>query len=421
VTPTQNQFCRTDTGGDLMRTRSSRTIDRKTSAYAIVAGCELNGLGVLRALGRAQVPSLALDTDLSRATAATRFGKKVAVRALWGPLFVEDLVELRSRFEKPPVLLLTQELSVATISDARSKLENMYCFTMPDHSIMSALLNKQRFQEMAERLGLRIARSVRLTEEGCIDHIRTLRFPCILKPAVKNRTYDEQFAKAYKLNTDTEVADLWSRMRYVAHEAILQEWIEGGDSEVFFCLQYRYGTYSPFSFVGRKVCQWPPGTGGTASCIPAPEVAPELIALTNSFFEAVGFCGICSMEFKRDARDQKFYLIEPTVGRTDYQEEIAALNGVNIPLALYRGELGEPPPEVDDVTPPRGWYDRFGYAKARAAGSPDRAQALLPGVKMLDAYFRIGDPMPYIALAAGSARRRIARIVRARHDPETVL
>src|SRR4051794_25519865 len=117
-----------------MRTRSSRTIDRKTSAYAIVAGCELNGLGVLRALGRAQVPSLALDTDLSRATAATRFGKKVAVRALWGPLFVEDLVELRSRFEKPPVLLLTQELSVATISDARSKLENMYCFTMPDHS-----------------------------------------------------------------------------------------------------------------------------------------------------------------------------------------------------------------------------------------------------------------------------------------------
>ena len=69
-------------------------------------------------------------------------------------------------------------------------------------------------------------------------------------------------------------------------------------------------------------------------------MADELTLLTNRFFSGVGFVGLCSMEFKRDARTNQFYMIEPTVGRTDYQEEIASLNGVNIPLAAYLGELG---------------------------------------------------------------------------------
>ena len=47
------------------------------------------------------------------------------------------------------------------------------------------------------------------------------------------------------------------------------------------------------------------------------------------------------MEYKRDRRDEKFYMVEPTVGRTDYQEEIATLNGVNIPAAAYLREIGD--------------------------------------------------------------------------------
>ncbi len=43
-----------------------------------------------------------------------------------------------------------------------------------------------------------------------------------------------------------------------------------------------------------------------------------------------------SMEYKRDRRDGRFHMIEPTVARTDFQEEVATLNGMNIPLASYR-------------------------------------------------------------------------------------
>ena len=46
--------------------------------YAVVVGIDLNGLGVLRALGGVNVPLFALDVDLRKATLATRLARKRA-------------------------------------------------------------------------------------------------------------------------------------------------------------------------------------------------------------------------------------------------------------------------------------------------------------------------------------------------------
>jgi predicted ATP-grasp superfamily ATP-dependent carboligase len=196
-------------------------------------------------------------------------------------------------------------------------------------------------------------------------------------------------------------------MREVVGEIVVQEWIEGDDADVYFCLQYRPPGGPSVSFAGRKICQWPLLVGGTASCMPAPEAEAELKTLTDNFFEAVGFVGIGSMEYKRDVRDGRFYMVEPTVGRSDYQEEIATLNGTNIPLATYCGELGLPPPRRVKVDPPRAWRDPIGYANARMAGAPDPMLQFSPGIRVYDAYFRARDPMPYVASKLQAIRMRL--------------
>jgi D-aspartate ligase len=384
-------------------------------AYAVVAGLDLNGLGVVRSLGRAGIPMMVLDTDIEKPTTSTRFGAKLRVRSLLGSEFVEDLLALRSRFASKPVLVLTQEGSVATVSAQRELLAQAYCFTFPSHPLMRDLLDKLPFQALAEKHGFLIPRALRLVRGQPTDAIEQLRYPCVLKPATKDPEYGKRFAKAYKVTSAEEVGSLWSSMSKVVNEMILQEWIEGGDSDVYFCLQYRTSAGQPSaSFVGRKICQWPILVGGTASCMPAPEVADELTTLTDGFFDAVGFVGIGSIEYKRDTRDGRFYMIEPTVGRTDYQEEIATLNGVNIPLALYRGELGMPVPAVETINPPRAWRDPFGYARARAAGAPDPMLEISPNIKICDAYFRMGDPMPFVAMKIEGVRNRLSRIWHAR-------
>jgi predicted ATP-grasp superfamily ATP-dependent carboligase len=377
---------------------------------ALVAGLDLNGLGVLRALESRGVRTIALDTDFDKPTAATRFGEKRRVNTLSGPEFVNELLALRSRFDNDPVLILTQEASVVSVAAEHKRLSGAYRFTMPSQELMDDLMDKLRFQALAERHGFPIPRAVRVTAANGFEALADLGYPCVVKPPTKDPEYGARFAKAYKVFGANEVMALWAKMREVVDEVIVQEWIEGSDSDVYFCLQYRPLDGSrAASFVGRKICQWPLLVGGTASCMPAPDVADELIALTDGFFARTGFVGIGSMEYKRDPRDGRFYMIEPTVGRTDYQEEIAVLNGVNIPYAAYCGALGLPLPKQFPRKRLRAWRDPVGYARARGAGAPDPIRRFSPNVKIYDAYFRVNDPMPYLSLKLGAVHRRLKR------------
>ena len=322
------------------------------SPVAVIAGADLNGLGVVRSLASAGVPTIMLETDLGKPTLATRFGLKMQVPALSGEPFIDSLVGLARTLKRRPVLILTQEDSVVTISCHREQVENLYHFSMPSIDTMKILMNKWSFQRSAEDLKSPIPRSLRLTSSVDLEDIKLLDYPCVIKPLVKSAEYSRRFVKAYKVSSMQEAAKLWAEMSATVPEALMQEWIEGDDSEVYFCLQYRAPSgVPPVSFVGRKLCQWPPLIGGTASCVPAPDAFDELVTSTDTYFEAVGFVGLCSMEYKRDTRDKRFYMVEPTVGRTDYQEEVATLNGVNIPFAAYCGELGLPYPNIGLARP----------------------------------------------------------------------
>jgi predicted ATP-grasp superfamily ATP-dependent carboligase len=276
---------------------------------------------------------------------------------------------------------------------------------MPGEELMRQLLDKLSFQTLARELGFAIPKAVRLSQPDITSLLEDLRFPCVIKPAIKTAGYEKRFRKAYRVATREEALQIWQQIGECTSVAIMQEWIEGGDSEVYFCLQYRPPSgQGVTSFVGRKLRQWPPLVGGTGSCVPAPEAA-ELVSTTNRFFSAVGFVGLCSMEFKRDSRDGTFYLVEPTVGRTDFQEEVATLNGVNIPFAAYRGELGLDPPKSRPVRA-CGWRDPIGDANSLAAtGSTNSAP-----VTLRDAYWRMNDPGPYLALQSQRIRQRVSRL-----------
>jgi D-aspartate ligase len=271
------------------------------------------------------------------------------------------------------------------------------------------MLDKKGFQARAEALGFAVPKSRFLIRGGDDSVFDSLRFPCVLKPTTKDEAYGKQFAKAYRVERRDDAIALWRKMQIVIERAVIQEWIEGDDSDVYFCLQYRPPSGAPAtSFCGRKTLQWPPLVGGTATCIPAPEEAAQLTAVTSDFFKKVGFVGLCSMEYKLDRVTGIFTMIEPTAGRTDYQEEIATLNGVNIPLAAYCDLSGTIMGDI--VRPARtcGWRDPFGHHRALAAGAADPAERLLKGAPIRDVYFRLDDPMPFLDIKLAGLRRRLS-------------
>ena len=120
--------------------------------------------------------------------------------------------------------------------------------------------------------------------------------------------------------------------------------------------------------------------------------AAILRPLTDKFLDVSEYRGLGSLEFKWDAVTQRFLIIEPTVGRTDSQEEIATLSGVNLPLIAYRHQLGLPALPQRSTERPVAWFESYRHLK--------RWPSLPAGSRIYDAYWRIGDPMPALVFYA---------------------
>jgi predicted ATP-grasp superfamily ATP-dependent carboligase len=191
-------------------------------------------------------------------------------------------------------------------------------------------------------------------------------------------------------------------------DVVVQEWIEGEDSDIYFCLQCLDGQgQAVASFTGRKIRSWPPQVGGTASCTAAPEAHAELSALTANFFRDAGVVGMAGMEYKRDSRTREFRMVEPTIGRTDYQEEVATLNGVNLPHAAYCAEVGLTFPAPIAARRPVAWRVRSEDVQSAALQGQRAGQGFPRGGPVADALWRWRDPAPFLVQTGRRVRNAL--------------
>lgn len=380
---------------------------------ACVVGAGINGLGVARSLARARVPVWLLDSDARRAELRTRAARPVTIASLIGDRLIDELVRLgTTRFAgQRPVLLLTQEESVKLVSCHRERLSDLYRFSLPPKAAVEALLHKYGFQRMAEQFGAPIPALVHVSGQGDVAALERLTYPAVVKPGRRNAEYGRQFKKAYRVNSAHEAVDLVHRILPVMADVVVQEWTEGPDSNIYFCLQYFDSRGEVVaSFTGRKVRSWPPEVGGTASCVPAPEADAELSALTTRFFQSVGVVGMAGMEYKRDSRNGEFRMVEPTIGRTDFQAEIATLNGVNLPFAAWCAELGIACPAPASAGRRLAWRVHPEDEQSATAQHQSPEQGFDGVGAVRDALWRRSDPLPYLA----ANWQRVRRALRAR-------
>jgi predicted ATP-grasp superfamily ATP-dependent carboligase len=141
--------------------------------------------------------------------------------------------------------------------------------------------------------------------------------------------------------------------------------------------------------------------------VAAAEFHDELSAITAQFMHAAGVVGMASMEYKRDVRSGEFRMVEPTIGRTDYQEEVATLNGTNVPYAAWCSEVGLPVPRADASQRPVVWRVQSEDSQSAAAQGHSAAEAYPAGCQVADALWRWRDPVPGLAQSMGRAQRAL--------------
>ena len=355
---------------------------------AVVVGGSLNALGVIRSLSHGGMPLFVIETTRQAAACWSRYCRFVGAPSLGGGPLTMTLVELGKRLRCRPVLILTSDESVDTISAARGEIEALYRISLPSAEMVPALADKTKFQLLAEREGFRVPRGVAVCKISDCSQIAQLTAPLVLKPADKTLVLADIAERAVRAETIAEAEQVARRMLRQAPRLIVQEWIDGPETEIFFSLFScdRDGKLLGL-FPGRKLVCSPPMIGTTAVCAAAPEAAAELTAQTRNFIEQVGYRGLGSLEFKRDVRSGEFIIIEPTVGRTDWQEEVATLCGINLPLLTYRAEIGLPieaPPGL--ILGSVAWRSSLGFRSPPGLLPPD--------TKLVDGFLRWVDPLP---------------------------
>ena len=359
----------------------------QSNVPVVVVDGTLNSLGVIRSLSFGRMPIYLLATSRNCAAGWSRFSTFVRVPSLEGSSLIDSLVELGLRLNNRPVLILTGDECVDAVSSNRDRIEPLYRISLPYAGIVRALADKSLFQEMAIRQGFPVPLGVVLEPQTDLNLLQSLALPMIIKPADKKLVLKNIVERAVLANTQAEARIAATRMLERAPRIVVQEWVDGPDAEIFFSLFScgRDGSLNGI-FSGRKLVCSPPGIGNTAVCIAAPEASDELGESVTNFVSAVGYRGLGSLEFKRDSKTGRFVIIEPTVGRTDWQEEIATLCGVNLPLITYWAELGRPVAVNDGVVRPAAWRSSIEHRIP--------AGALQPGTSVVDGVFRLSDPLP---------------------------
>jgi D-aspartate ligase len=353
----------------------------------VVVGGTLNALGVVRSLAPGRMPIFLVVTTPWRVAAWSRFCKIVRIPTVKGRGLIDGLTELSNRIGEPAVLFLTEDRDVEVVSTFREELENRFHFCLPPKEMIRTLLDKTLFQKFAEQEGFSVPRSAVVGEIGDLRLLEALTPPLVIKPHNFQMVSDRGAKRAVRVDTIEQARSAATEMLECAGRIVVQEWIDGADSDIFFTL-FACDSDSKMTalFSGRKLTCDPREVGSTAVCVAAGEAGEELAKLSLQFIAKARYKGIGSLEFKRDRKTGKFVMIEPTVGRTDWQEEIATLCGVNIPLIAYWAELGHTFGQTLNES------DQVAWRSSTRHRVP--AGVLLRGTRIVDGHFRLADPLP---------------------------
>jgi predicted ATP-grasp superfamily ATP-dependent carboligase len=210
--------------------------------------------------------------------------------------------------------------------------------------------------------------------------------------------------KAVHIATRRELDAMLATLEGTNAGFVIQESVEGGEENVLSYHAYvRPSGEIVAEFTGRKL-RTAPRLYGRSTYVEVTD-DPDVRDVGRDAVERIGFSGVLKIDFKRDARDERLYMLEINP-RFNLWHHPATVAGVGIPAAVYRDCVA---PGM--VTPMRSakagvrWMaplsDRKAFGEHHASGQLSRSRWLYEMLTVdVNEGFQISDPKPMVADAA---------------------
>lgn len=318
---------------------------------ALLIGLDSHGLAVARALASRGVPVYAIERDPRLPGVASRYvTRHFPVADFSEEHLLPALRDARAALKahRHVVLFPMNDRQVGIVARHIDELRTLYRVSWADAAAtVLRLQRKDSLEEASRTQGLQYPRSDVLERAEDLPAVAGFRLPIILKPVMPLSSF-----KTHVVHSLDE-AQAFVAGKLADLPILCQEYIEGGDDALFFGELLLDRGRPLFGMTGRKLLSHPPGQG--QATVAETHADAEVQRLTEQFFAGSDLSGPAALELKRDPQGG-YWVIEPTIGRTEFLVELCIAAGFNQPWMEFQLARGEPATPPDSIGA-RVWYD----------------------------------------------------------------
>lgn len=389
----------------------------------LILGGDINALGHARALRHSGAPIYcALSPGLMSYGAATRYARKLRIP---NPVdtperAIDSLVRFASKQAVKPVLFFASDVWLHLFIEHSELLQAEFAVPYSTAEQLRSILYKDSLYELAERAGIPIPRTWNFENgEQLLSRIKELAYPTVVKPSQPGRAC----FKVIRLETELELTTWAEKIGLAGVETplIAQEFIPGEATTLYTLTSYSNANGEMVAgSVGHKERQAPPRAGViTAGRL---RHVPEVFAAGRQLLDSLQFHGLANTEFKYDASDGQYKLMEINPRLGVWNSSLLA-SGLNLAQAAYEDMQGieyEGPPyttEKDGLLWVNACADFTAHVLLRSTNYPDGG-----GMRALEWYgalqrpwydgmLSLSDPGPTIAFLCMQTKKLLGRMV----------
>lgn len=327
--------------------------------------------------------------------------------------YLEKMMEIGKSYSGFNMLLPSQDSIVQLISDEREILQKYFHFVLPEKASVNTLMDKTAFHKWAVQNEFPVPKSYVVETYSEFENVLDeFQFPFIIKPYVKTDLWDvlSPVDKVLKLKNRNSLDKINFDLFEASPKLIVQQWIPGRDSDVYFCLVYFDKNGKEVAhYTGRKIYQWPVDNGSTAAAVGVDN--HEIHQITREVFKRAEFRGLGSVEFKQSDVDKKYYIIEPTIGRNDLQSYVSVAGGVNLTRIAFFDTINRYEKRIENRQKKGVWIaeepliDAIRLQRKKNDFRLNELFHLLTGKKSFS-LFDIKDPRPFFDLVIKKMKRK---------------
>ena len=380
--------------------------------------CVLGDMDLVRPLGLGGIRCAVVAPEGSW-LAHSRYAHRVLpldMDALGEDELVDALVRFGAGQAQRPVLFFEEDSQLLMVSRHRQRLAVAFRFILPEAALIEQLVDKARFQRLAQSLRLPVPRTRLLhPHPGSEPPELDLRYPLIVKPLTRLPSWAaiERGAKAVPLQGAHDLTALWPRLTAAGLDLLAQELVPGPESaiESYHVYVDERGRVAG-EFTGRKIRTYP-ATYGHSTALTLTDIcgqAADVAALGRELAARIGLRGVAKFDFKR-APDGALRLLEINP-RFNLWHHLGAVAGVNLPALVYADLTGGERPRAATARPGLCWCrpDKDRLA-AREAGVPTLSW-LMWLLRCEARPINWDDPAPFLKPKLQRLMRRWPRMLR---------